>query len=110
MKTSKKRGIAKGSTIKFYTQQEVEIIEEAVKNGKKTKDNLSMLSKKLKRPLSGIYPKYLAVKKNLGLNRKKNKAGIATRMEAIQFPKNVLLEFPAKKVVITDDRITVFFN
>ena len=41
------KGVKKGSTISFYTQKEIEIIERVAKNGKKGKENIVHLSKLL---------------------------------------------------------------
>lgn len=103
------RGAKKGSTISFYTEKELNIIEKAVKNGKKVKENLTYLSKILGRPESGIYAKYISERKRLGLDSRKRKSP-EEAAKTINLSKDMKLQFPAKNIVVENNRIIVYFK
>lgn len=103
------RGTKKGSTISFYTEKELNIIERTVKNGKKVKDNVVYLSKLLGRPESGVYAKYIEERKRLGLNNRKRKSPEAA-VKTVELSKEMKLQFPAKSVVVENNRIIVYFK
>lgn len=103
------RGAKKGSTITFYTEKEIEIIERVAKNGKKGKDNIVHLSKLLGRPASGLYAKYAQIKKKLGIARRSKKPTEGTT-KTVQLSKEMKLQFPAKSVVVENNRIIVYFK
>ena len=89
--------MAKRKTITFYTQREIDVIERVVKNGKRDGDNIELLSKRLKRPLSGMVAKYGEGEKPL--NKK-----------SVEFPTDVTLEFAAKRIMLQEGRLIVYFK
>ncbi len=103
-------------TIVFYTQEELDTIRKYITNGKKTKVNVEELSKILKRPKTGLYFKYLAVRRNEKLTaiRKKREPKVI-ELEAkkvkkgIDIPKGMVLEFPASKILVEENKVTLFF-
>lgn len=103
------KGVKKGSTISFYTQKEIEIIERVAKNGKKGKENIVHLSKLLGRPATGIGSKYLAIRKKLGIARKHIRTSEGTT-KTVHLSKEMKLQFPAKSVVVENNRIIVYFK
>jgi len=103
------RGIKKGSTISFYTQKEIEIIEKVAKNGKKGKENVAHLSKLLGRPAMGLNQKYVQIRKKLGIANKNVRTSEGTT-KTVQLSKEMKLQFPAKSVVVENNRIIVYFK
>ena len=103
------KGVKKGSTISFYTQNEIEIIERVAKNGKKGKENIVHLSKLLGRPATGIGSKYLQIRKKLGIANL-NKRTSEGKTKTVQLSKEMTLQFPAKSVVVENNRIIVYFK
>ena len=103
------RGVKKGSTISFYTQKEIEIIEKVAKNGKKGKENIVHLSKMLGRPAAGLNQKYIQIRKKLGIANlnKRTSEGVT---KTVQLSKEMKLQFPAKSVVVENNRIIVYFK
>ena len=103
------RGAKKGSTITFYTEKEIEIIERTAKNGKRNNQNVAHLSKLLGRPTTGLYAKYAQIKKKLGISRRSKKTTEGTT-KTVQLSKEMKLQFPAKSVVVENNRIIVYFK
>lgn len=103
------RGAKKGSTISFYTQKEIEIIERTAKNGKKGNVNVAYLAKLLGRPEPGLNQKYIQIKKRLGIQTRVPKKSEAT-VKTLQLSKDMKLQFPAKNVVVENNRIIVYFK
>ena len=103
--------MAKRKTITFYTQREIDVIERVVKNGKRDGDNIELLSKRLKRPLSGMVAKYGEVKKRLGLKRAYKKEGEKPlNKKSVEFPTDVTLEFAAERIMLQEGRLIVYFK
>jgi hypothetical protein len=102
------RGVKKGSTISFYTQKEIELIERISKNGKKHKENVELLAKRLNRPESGISVKYRQIRRESGNVRKIVRKEATTK--TIQLSKEMVLQFPATNVLIENNRIIVYFK
>ena len=103
------RGAKKGSTISFYTTKEIEIIERTAKNGKKGKDNVAYLSKLLGRPSLGLNQKYTQIRKKLGMINKNKRTSEGTT-KTVNLSKDMKLQFPAKSVVVENNRIIVYFK
>jgi hypothetical protein len=102
----------KNKTVTFYTQKEIETIEKYVKNGKSVKLNVEDLSNKLKRPMTGIYAKYLQTKNRLGLS-KKTEIKIRKEMKetkTVVFPTDATIEFSAKRVLVQDGKVIIYFK
>ena len=102
----------KNKTITFYTQKEIETIEKYVKNGKSAKINVEDLSNKLKRPMTGIYAKYLQTRNKLGLS-KKTEVKIRKEMKetkTVVFPTDATIEFSAKRILVQDGKVIIYFK
>ena len=93
-------------TIKFYSQEEVELIKSYISKGKPNKENIKALSKKLKRTPSAVMNKYMALKREMGVvsNRKKN--GVPRK--ATGLAEGTRLEFKASHIVIEKNRLIVY--
>jgi hypothetical protein len=102
------RGVKKGSKIKFYTQKEIQIMERVMKNGDNHKENVEILSKQLNRSITGVSVKYRELRRESGDVRKINRNETVTK--TVELPENTILNFPAKSVVVENNRIIVYFK
>jgi len=106
----------KKKTIVFYSQEELNTIKAYAHNGQKTKKNVNALVKLLGRPRSGVYAKYLGIKKELKKDTLSYIPEAATpgklNLEAkkiVHVPKGMIMEFPASRVHIEEGKITLYF-
>lgn len=93
-------------TIKFYSQEEVELIKSYISNGKPNKDNVKSLSRKLRRTPAAVMNKYMALKKEMGMLSKRKKNGVPSK--AISLAESTRLEFKASHIVLEKGKLIVY--
>jgi len=113
MATKSKPGRKPGQTIVFYTKQEDDFIRSVVTNGKKNKDNISYIAKKLNRPESSISQRIVKFRKEMGLARDRVKSAKMSKVEelrSVTLPKNIALEFEASRAILKENHIIIYFK
>ena len=92
---------------KFYSKEDIELIKLYANNGKKSKQNIVELTKKLKRPLTSIQQKYYSIKKELGHPPVRGSKALPNNVKLI--PEGMKLELQATRITLEENKLVVYF-
>jgi hypothetical protein len=99
----------KSNIIRYYTEQEENLIKSYIKNGKTAKENVKVLAKKMKRTEIALAVKYSSLRKKMGLSSW-TKDGSLNKNKFADIPKGMTMEFPAARVVLKENSVTFYFE